>query len=94
MIIRQSFRLLVTGAMVASLSACFGNSTATPPAGGTTPPAAAASGTPPATGGGTPPAGGGTPPAGGTSTLADFNTKAVNYIFLVPTSAPITGSAA
>jgi len=87
MIIRQSFRLLVTGAMVASLSACFGNSTATPPAGGTTPPAAAASGTPPATGGGT-------PPAGGTSTLADFNTKAVNYIFLVPTSAPITGSAA
>lgn len=104
MIVNKSVKFLFTGALLVTLAGCFGSSNTTVPAaggtppagggtGGTPPPGGGAGGTPPAGGGGTPPAGGGGTPPAGTSTLAEFNTKATNYIFLAPTSTPITGVA-
>lgn len=97
-------RTLVAGAAVLSLAGCLGSNSGTTSAApaangtGTTSGTSTSGPTTPTGGGTTSGSGGGNAAGGGTTTsgtgsLAAFNTKAYDYIFLQSTQTPITGTA-
>ena len=86
MIIKNTLKAAIASAVVLSLAGCLGNSSGGAPTGG----GATTGGT--TTGGGTS-TGGGATSGGGTSTVAEFDAKALSYVFLVPTQTALSGSA-
>lgn len=96
---KNALKLAVAAVAIVSLAGCFGSSSSSggPATGGTTSGGTTTGGTTTGgtTTGGTPTGGtttGGTP-TGGTTSQAAFDAKSQSYIFLVPTSTPLSGSA-